>query len=83
MKQTREQRGAADRAEYEASLRRAEEAHKDQQARASLPPVPSVGQAGDLGLMFGLPGLAIGTALDIRNAQKRAIDAQPVPPRPD
>jgi hypothetical protein len=70
---TRKERQAADRAEYEASLKRAAEAHQEQTVdQAARRPVAASNNAGDLGLIFGPLGLAIGAAMDIKEAKKKA-----------
>jgi hypothetical protein len=70
---TRDERRAADQAEYEASLKRAAEAQKEQRVDQPLRrPVAASNNAGDLGLIFGPLGLAIGAAMDIKEAKKKA-----------
>jgi len=70
---TRKERRAADQAEYEASLRRAAEAQKEQKVDQQLRrPATVSNNAGDLGLIFGPLGLAIGAAMDIKEAKKKA-----------
>ena len=64
----RSERKAADQAEYEASLTRADQAAQEQRARNSS-------TATTAGLAFGLVGLVIGSAVDKRRKK--------VPPRPD
>jgi hypothetical protein len=69
---TRKERQAADQAEYEASLERAAEARKEQTVDQPLRrPVAASNHAGDLGLIFGPLGLAVGAAMDINEAKKK------------